>query len=74
MENRLNYETRRGLWKAQPREARKMIVQGSIESLLSCEPDISTEQLIQRIVDTFGCDHHEVMMAIMAFSEVAVEA
>lgn len=63
-EDPLDWERRNRLWKAQPREARKLIIQGSAEALMSAEPDISTEQLLQRLVDTFGAEMHEVTAAL----------
>lgn len=63
-EEPLDWERRNRIWKSQPREARKMIIQASAEALMSNEPDISTEQLLQRLVDTFGAEMHEVASAL----------
>lgn len=66
----LDWERRNRIWKSQPREARKMILQGSAEALMSCEPDISTEQLLQRLQDTFGAEIHEVVSALKDSQEI----
>lgn len=57
-------EERRQIWKAQPREARKLLINGAFEALIDTE-DLSTENAIQRIIDTFGCDHYEVIKALV---------
>lgn len=60
----LDWNSRNRMWRMYPEPDRQNIILGSMEAIESVEPDISTERMIQMIIDTLGCTHEEVIEAM----------